>query len=106
MLAHVGKRLSSGGVHQLKHFLSVRTVNLAIGIKEGKPQFMSKINADKSDWQESSVDLLPALGVFIDPRGGITRSPVTRGVNVMLTDRRKPMIRGHKDIRIPGSMRV
>jgi len=44
MLAHVGKRLSSGGVHRLKHFLPVRTVNLAIGIKEGKPQFMGQID--------------------------------------------------------------
>ena len=61
---------------------------------------------DKAHRQKSGVDLLPALSVLVDPLRRIARRHVTRGVDVMLADRRKAMIRGQKNIRVRGELRI
>src|SRR5258708_29025211 len=102
VLEHVWQLLSSGRIHGLKDFLLLWTIDLAVGIEEWKPQFMSEIDCEKAYRQKSCVDLLPALGVFIDRLRGIARRRVARGVDIILADRRKAVIRRQKNISVRG----
>ena len=106
VLTHARESAGQAADPRLKYFLSVRAVDLAIGIEERQSQLVSKIDCDKPDRQKSGVDLLPALSVLVNPLRRIASRYMARGIHLMLADRCESVVGGQKNIGVRGKLRI